>query len=312
MIKKFIYKTFFFISVFILFHLVFAIFFAGGKTDAFYLRFTANKESSLILGSSRAAQGIIPSIINNKLKINGIQKNLYNFSFTVSHSPFGPVYYNAIKKKLNHQNKNAVFIIEVNPWSISKEKTNNNDDCSLFREQDLCLANTTSFNITPNLEYLVKNYGRGWGNLLISKYSDSYFILNSDGWLEVTIDLDVNNLDEKIKEKTKEYIEKAKAYNLSLKRIQYLIKTIEMLESHGDILLVRLPVSNQIYDVEKEYFLKFDILISNIAQKYNIQYLTLQEHENKIITTDGNHLYKESGRFISEKIADFILTGFNK
>ena len=38
---------------------------ADGATDAFYLKFATPKQSSLIVGSSRAAQGIIPNIIND-------------------------------------------------------------------------------------------------------------------------------------------------------------------------------------------------------------------------------------------------------
>ena len=81
---------------------------ADGFTDPFYLRFTTKKQKNLILGSSRAAQGIQPqtlkSITNNKF---------YNFSFSNLHSPYGSTYFNAIKNKIDRKSKQT-FILCVN------------------------------------------------------------------------------------------------------------------------------------------------------------------------------------------------------
>ncbi|MCY0969567.1 hypothetical protein ACM642_10780 [Chryseobacterium sp. CY353] len=57
--KKFILKLFFWIIPIIAIH-YFLGGFAGGNTDSFYKRFTSPQQSNLILGNSRAAQGIRP------------------------------------------------------------------------------------------------------------------------------------------------------------------------------------------------------------------------------------------------------------
>ena len=66
---------------------------ADGKTDPFYLRFTTDKQNSLILGTSRAAQGLLPEVLNSKLN----RDDFFNYSFTLGHSPYGPTYLKSIK-----------------------------------------------------------------------------------------------------------------------------------------------------------------------------------------------------------------------
>ena len=69
---------------------------ADGGTDPFYIRFTTPKQQNLILGTSRAAQGLQPHVFDSICNVN-----FYNYSFTIAHSPYGPTYLNSIKKKLN-------------------------------------------------------------------------------------------------------------------------------------------------------------------------------------------------------------------
>lgn len=96
---KFIVKT-------LSFSLVISILFlwicsnADGYTDPFYMRFTTSKQNSLILGTSRAAQGLQPKFFDSILK-----ETILNYSFTVAHSPFGKTYLRSIKKKMDLNSK---------------------------------------------------------------------------------------------------------------------------------------------------------------------------------------------------------------
>ena len=67
-----------------------AVFFANGRIDPFYLLFTTPAQHSLILGNSRAAQGIVPSIVGASLEPLDFQGEPFNYSFTLSTSPYGP------------------------------------------------------------------------------------------------------------------------------------------------------------------------------------------------------------------------------
>ena len=101
--KKFLIKLLLFLSVVILtFGYIFS--FADGYTDPFYMRFTTAKQKNLIIGTSRAAQGIQPQILNKKLNLK-----FFNYAFTVMHSPFGETYLNSIKSKLDESSKQNVL-----------------------------------------------------------------------------------------------------------------------------------------------------------------------------------------------------------
>ena len=46
----------------------------------------------------------------------------FNYSFAIGYSNYGADYYNSIKKKLDPDAQNGVFILAVDPWSIAGAK----------------------------------------------------------------------------------------------------------------------------------------------------------------------------------------------
>lgn len=150
-------------------------FFADGYTDPFYLRFTSEKQENLILGTSRSAQGILPSVLEKE-----IDKSFFNFSFTILHSPYGDVYLDAIKHKLKKKSNDQVFILAVDPWSISSSSSDPNDNRE-FREKDLILDNMHLFNYSPNFEYLLKNLDGNYTNIFNSPKGDNKMFLHKNG-----------------------------------------------------------------------------------------------------------------------------------
>lgn len=105
--KKFLLKILVWLVPVIALHLFLGSF-AGGNTDTFYRRFTSPKQSNLILGNSRAAQGIQPTYLKS---LNG--ENFYNFSFTIFDSPYGETYLKAVQEKIKPDTKSGNFIITV-------------------------------------------------------------------------------------------------------------------------------------------------------------------------------------------------------
>ena len=103
---------------------------ANGHTDPFYIRFTTTKQQNLFLGTSRAAQGLMPSVFDSIL-----HKTFLNYSFTLAHSPYGETYLTSIKKKVAKTEYPGLFVLAVAPWSISSKLDNPNDSTS-FRELD--------------------------------------------------------------------------------------------------------------------------------------------------------------------------------
>ncbi len=295
--KKFVFQT---VTFCLLVSLAFLLLLsnADGKTDAFYKRFTSPKQESLILGTSRAAQGVRPDVFKKHL-----DKDIYNYSFTVSNSPYGPAYFNSVKKKLNENSTNGVFILTVDPWSICSDTKDPNDSTN-FRENNSFVGKTTFVNMNPNFEYLLENLA-GQYHTVLNKM-DGPMLLHDDGWLEVTIKMDSASVSKRLKSKLDTYRnDNLPKYKFSSVRLQYLKQTIQLLKPHGNVYLVRLPIHPEIYKIEQELMPQFDSIISDISPATN-GYLNLTTRNSEFQYTDGNHVWKESAAEVSQIIAKWI------
>ena len=82
-----------------------------------YLRVSSPKYFSLITGTSTAARGLSPAIIQEILG-EKYQFPMMNFSFTIG-MPYGEVYLRKIKEKIKENpNMNSLFILSVDPFSL--------------------------------------------------------------------------------------------------------------------------------------------------------------------------------------------------
>lgn len=271
---------------------------ADGRTDNFYLRFTSNKQKSLILGTSRSAQGIIPSIIDS---LCGTK--MYNYSFTVAHSPYGEVYFESIKKKIDKSSREGVFIITVDPWSISSATVDPNDEKN-FRENDKCLDNTKWVNMSPNFMYLINNFKGKYYSLL--EFKGGKTVLHPDGWLEVTVEMSKEAKENRLKGKLKEYKEKyLSKYKYSSLRFEYLKQIADYLSTYGKVYFVRLPIHPELMKVEEEYMPDFNDMIKQM-EVMGYKYLDITNQNGSFVYTDGNHLCKKSAEEVSVLISDWI------
>ena len=268
-----------------------------GYTDAFYARFTTPKQTSLIVGSSRAAQGILPSVLDTSLS----RDDFFNFSFTIADSPYGPTYLRAIKKKLDANARNSIFIVTVDPWSIASDCESPNDTTT-FRELNGCLAKSLDMNANPNIGYLINAFKGRYINLLTKNPQMS---LADDGWLEMTINMDPAQVEVRTKRKVESYGQMVSEYCFSQVRMDYLIKTIAFLKDHGPVFLVRLPVSHEIKEIETEMLADFDSRLEPAIALCE-GYLDMTVLDSEYVFTDGNHLSRESAIEVSESISDWI------
>lgn len=292
-----------------------AFFVADGGTDEFYVRFTTPQQNSMIVGTSRAAQGIIPSVIDSVLNNNNTAAKLFNYSFTIAHSPYGPAYYESIKRKLNENARGGKFIVAVDPWSLSIGKETP-DEGSKLPENDLAVGQTKDVTSSPNFDYLTNAYQYSpmmiWMEKLLKVLHlegvESLY-LHDNGWLEVTVGMDSADVEKRIARTIKKYESDRSLNNrLSAVRFDYLHKTIELLRSHGDVLLVRLPVHPRIKSMEDKFCPQFDSLMNNVSKDNAVPYLNFMPENTAYQYTDGSHMYKDSGKRLSKKIAEFIIT----
>lgn len=271
---------------------------SDGYTDAYYVRFTTPKQHSLILGTSKAAQGLQPAEFQ---KILG--KRISNFAFTIHHSSYGAVYLESIKRKLAPGRNDGVFVVTVDPWSISSTAKNPNDS-ACFIENRLCLANTKVVDAKPNFVYLWKNLGGNFRKILST---DKRVFLHHDGWLEANIDMRPKTVEDRTNAKLAEYRRRhLQDYHFSDLRLHYLEKTIAYLSKKGRVYLVRLPVHPEMRRIEEEAMPNFDQNIA-VAKSLSHGYFDMGLHNSLFVYTDGAHLSRDSGREASRILAQWIL-----
>ena len=169
---------------------------ADGNTDNFYLKFTSPPQQSLIIGTSRAAQGLLPGVINRILGRN----DLYNYAFTWENSPYGKAYLENIQRKLKKDSKNGIFIVAVDPWCITCKNSEQNSS-NEFQESNLVLS-TPFVSLNPNIPYLVKFTEKKY-KLLLKKDSD--LSLHDNGWLEIDVPMDSASIQVRTERKIKMY-----------------------------------------------------------------------------------------------------------
>ncbi|GGK60444.1 MULTISPECIES: hypothetical protein [Flavobacteriaceae] len=280
----------------------------GGYIDPFYEKFTTPKQFSMILGDSRAMQGIQPKVLDSNLKESNYKLPIYNFSFTIKQATYGASYLNAIKRKLDTTFNNQLFVVTVNPWMLA------NRTPKLLVESDSIIMNEPPHNITnmtmkPNIEYFIKNFRFFNFRGVFSKNNK----LHKDGWSEIHIDdwLEENNFP-----KNKEiFLERkhnqmslfgnfAKRWNTSKYRLNWLEKTIVYLQQYGKVFVVRMPIDKEILEIENEFWSDFDIEIDNISKNTQIDYFNFSN--NTWSTYDGQHLDKFGGKSFAERLSELI------
>lgn len=306
-VKRFLIQVAIFLSV--CFFLAMVVFLsADGRTDPFYLRFTSSPQRSLILGTSRAAQGLQPQVLNQVMAQGKLLCRFYNYAFTVSDSPYGPVYLRSVRKKLDSTSRNGCFILAVDPWSISAKAKNPNDSAH-FEENTLHLAKVNDVNRSPNLDYLLHAYDEQYVNIIRSRFTNHEMFLHNDGWLEVTTHMDSAALMRNTREKIQLYrTQFLPYYKYSGVRWDYLVKTIRFLQDHGHVYLVRLPVSKEMEGIEDALMPDFENKMDSLSKAAAAPYLSFRCIADQFSFTDGNHLVKEDGRTVSAAVGHWIVT----
>jgi len=281
---------------------------AGAYFDPFYLRFTTGQHHSMILGTSRAAQGILPEVLNQEL--GETYTEIGNFGFTAANSPYGEVYSKAIWQKLDtaNQTKKNLFIVTADPWAICT-KNNPTDDVMKYRENGLFLDNMKSIGKVgkPNYEYLTKGYAESWGKILYRPVTTKHrMCLHEDGWLEVNVPMNASAVQTRTNSKIISYENLLTDFSLSINRLAQLEQLISNLKKHGEVVMVRLPTSAGIKIIEDKLVPDFDKKMCIMAHKYSVKYWSFMNILSEYEYTDGSHLYKGSGRKISYEIAQMV------
>ncbi|MFD2717311.1 hypothetical protein ACFST9_01195 [Hymenobacter monticola] len=266
-----------------------------GQVDAFYGRFTSPPAGSLILGTSRAAQGIRPAVLAARLG-GRFEGPLLNYAFTLTHSPYGPAYLRSIERKLRPEVKNGLFLVAVDPWSLSLMGPE-----GVFPESQSFIGQLRQVSQNPNLPYLTRYQTKPLYRLLLD-YATATERLHPDGWLEVNIGTDSAQVRARTARKLADYQKLATTQHLSAGRLQALAQTVRLLKQHGHVVLVRLPVGPALLALEHTHQPGFDQRIREMAAEQAVPYLDYSAAP--YATTDGNHLQRDASAAFSEQLAN--------
>ncbi|WP_201981840.1 hypothetical protein [Hymenobacter rubidus] len=264
-----------------------------GRVDAFYGRFTSPLAGSLVLGTSRAAQGIQPAVLAAQLG-GRFEGPLLNYAFTLTHSPYGPAYLRSIQRKLRPETKNGLFILAVDPWSLSLTGPEGK-----FPEEQSFIGQLRQVSQNPNLPYLARYQTKPLYRLLLD-YATATERLHPDGWLEVNIGTDSAQVRARTARKLQDYRLLAASQHLSAGRLTGLRHTIQFLKPHGRVVLVRLPVGAALLQLEHVYQPGFNQLMRQLAADVAVPFLDYSAQP--YATTDGNHLQQSASVGFSRQL----------
>lgn len=300
--KKTVLKLSFYVFVVVLFLGFFAQF-ADGNTDDNYRHFSSPKATSLILGDSRSAQTVVPQVLDKKISGHKFD----NFSLNIVDSPYGKIYFEAIQKKLDKTTSNGIFIVTVDPWNISLDKSIEHEKD--FPEVNSPLRSMHFYGINPNYEYLLRHYKKTWYHLYRDReeVGKSNTYLHENGWMEVNVGMTPAEVEKRKIEKIDFYQKMMKGLQISQIRLDALVEIIEYLKTKGTVYLMRIPASEEIMRIENHYCPDFNNLIQYISKKSKVNYFDFSTQVKDYMYTDGNHMHQDSGKKLTSKVADSII-----
>ncbi len=314
--KSFLYKVVIFILsiTLVIGAYIVLIIFHPEYIDMYYRRFTTPRAHSLVIGTSRAGVGIQPDIINKKI----FQGNpvLYNHAFALGMSNYGPLYLKEIKQKIDTSECDFenIFIVSVDPWGLSEGTDNMNKPEDLWENKNpIAVGNLKRSDINPNLEYLYKFWGNRFSPFKeIFKQTIDYsnvWTLENNGWVFINVPMDEKIVNDRIQQGIEGYKQKKLAYNDV--RFQYLEETIKFLKRHGNVYMVRIPVTKPMYEYENEKFPDFENRMKIISEKYGVKFINMFHDTTDYKFVDVHHLFSTSAEKLTDELGDSILNDLN-
>jgi hypothetical protein len=100
-------------------------------------------------------------------------------------------------------------------------------------------------------------------------------VFHSNGWLENRVERDSLRKQKKIEQQSAEYRNLFATNSFSEYRYIWFCKTIEMLKQRGTVVLLRMPVSTEMQEMEREFFPQFDSLIFTTSRNYDVIYMNM-------------------------------------
>lgn len=277
----------------------------NGTADPYYQRFVSPKQSALILGNSKAALGLIPGILNDKLGLE-YGTEIYNYSFSLFSSPYGPSYTHSIKDKLLLNKEQSYFIVTVDPWSVSSFSQSPNKPEAFVENRDF-ISNVFYENDILNFRYLLFWFKKSYYEVLLMRMKRNFTILHNDGWLESNVKMDNVSVQNRNKNNERFYCRNLSTHSISDVRILYLMELLNYLKMLGDVYLVRMPINKNLLSIDNTFDPEFNDRMRLISSKLQINYYDFNSYQGTFEFMDGVHLSVNSAELLTKMVRDSIL-----
>lgn len=274
----------------------------GGYVDYYYPKVACPAQTSLVIGDSKPMQGIRPSIVNAYFKNDKrFQLPMLNYAFTVFQAAYGETYFKSIRRKVAPDAKNGLFILSVSPFEMSKHPEDD-EDKHIFFEQGMLPHNLWNPNVSPNFEYLIKNYDSFHFKAIFRRSSQTH----PDGWLqEDNVPTDAASLAQLKVEKIGNYNDAVAKFEPSAYRLQSLDSLVNYLSKRGKVVLVRMPQSDAITAIETAYWPAFDAHMKDVSRSRKALYLDFSVG-SRYESYDGVHLNNKAAAVFTKDLCDSI------
>ncbi len=274
-----------------------------GTVDELYYKVTQEADG-LIVGLSRADRGISPAVLTQDIQ----HENIVNFASYQSF--FGEVYLEAIKAKITNSKVTGVYIVSVSPGGFVAPEGISDDQIKKLDERTI-FGKLSNFTKAPNYNYLTSCYAYPLYSSLTNANRWENLTSHKDGWNEVqrvsaTKAITASDIRHWTELSLRFSNQRIKKDAFSDYRHKYLLETITFLKKKGDVYLVRLPVANEIMQLENEHWHDFDKWMERIAIDQNIPYLSYKNLSDEYHTYDGSHMFSESAIQFTKVLANDI------
>ena len=280
--------------------------------------------NSMIFGASRAAQGVNPSVLESLVPHYG---KWFNFSFNLSVSPWNNSYVSLIKRKLSGSIKGgdfSAFLLTINPWTL--DSLNGGEQC-WFDEPwvDPCGTNSIRYTIEKTVPLDLISKGQGM-NLLSASQKLFYKLTDRPYWGTATSSGITNkgwlpnkgrptDLErrENIKRKLSGYSERQISPSWPdyerMNALSNLIVHIKSSYESSRVLIIRLPTTNAMRELEEMRFPKCSVFLDNFAKDHELEFYDIhqiwKDRKNELFN-DAHHLSDHGANKHSKFLADLL------
>lgn len=303
------------IRLFVFFSLIiglyfFSIYWLGRGTVDMYYNKLNQEAGSLVLGISRAHDGITPQVLKLELTALNLNDSIVNFAFDKYQSPYGKVYLNGIRKKMKNAQGDGVFILSVSPGSFTAPKYITEEQL-IKLDQKMAIGKIENFTENPNYDYIVNCYAQSLYTAFLNIKSFDNQTTHKDGWNEVKLEVATNKISEEevanwTAQMVQGYVKGFEKESISEHRISNFVNTIRYLKTKGHVIVVRMPSGNKIIALENDFWPNFSKQFDSIAKKNEVPFFDYSEAQTDYTTYDGSHLVSESAIRFTRVLANDI------